>query len=417
MNKKKYNIIDTLLKRGFIYQSTNLEKLRNLCEKKISVYIGFDCTAPSLHVGSLVQIMLLRQLQQHGHTPIIVIGKSTTKIGDPSGKDKVRKVLPDATVEKNFSAIKSLLGSFLSWEVSNKPIILDNSLWFKNLTYLDFLKDFGKHFSINRMITFESVKSRLDREQPLSFLEFNYMLLQSYDYYKLQQEHGCILQIGGSDQWGNIISGIDLVRKMTGKTVYGLTTPLLVTSSGIKMGKTEEGAVWLSEKMVSHYDYWQFWRNVSDSDLIKFLYLFTELSPELIQTYSSRKGKDLNDVKIILANEATKICRGTQAAQQAEETAASTFYEQKICLNLPRFQITDEMLSQKVALFQLMTNSNLAKTNSESKRLIESRAVKINDQLVEDKFFLVEERLFINDIMKISVGKKKSKLIIKSSRK
>jgi tyrosyl-tRNA synthetase len=412
MNKDTTNIIDSLGKRGFIYQCTDLDNLKSLCNKNISAYIGFDCTAPSLHVGSLVQIMLLRHLQKHGHTPLIIIGKGTTKIGDPSGKDKSREMLDPDIIDRNFIAIKNVISKFLAWDVPNKPIIIDNSTWLEKINYLDFLRDFGRYFSVNKMISFESVKSRLEREQSLSFLEFNYMLLQAYDFYKLLQDYNCQLQVGGSDQWGNIVSGIDLIKRINNNTVYGLTTPLLTTSTGAKMGKTAAGAIWLCDNMLSSYDYWQFWRNVDDADVIKFLYLFTELPTEVIESYNKHTGEQLNEVKIILANAATKICHGESAAMQAQKTSSTTFDSLELSDNLPSFEINKQTLTKGLSLFQLMSNCDLAETNSAAKRLIESKAVKINDQLIEDKFHLLSIDVFNDNKMKLSVGKKKHKLII-----
>ena len=302
------NLIKTFQQRGYFNQCTDLDNLTKLLDnKKIKLYIGFDCTAPSLHVGSLVQIMCLRLFQQFGHTPIVLLGGGTTMVGDPSGKEESRKILTSAEIKKNTSGIKKVFNKFLSGKGSNKFIFLNNEKWLTKINYINFLRDYGKHFTINKMLTFDSVKLRLDREQSLSFLEFNYMILQAYDFLELNNKNDCILQIGGSDQWGNIINGIELIRRVNGKESYGLTTPLITTSSGAKMGKTEKGAVWLDEKQTSPYEYWQFWRNVNDADVFKYLKLFTELPLDEIANFENNKSRNINDFKVILANEELKF--------------------------------------------------------------------------------------------------------------
>ena len=297
--------------RGFFYQCTNEEDLSKLLDKKkIKAYIGFDCTAESLHVGSLLQIMCLKLLQNHGHQPIVLLGGGTTRIGDPSGKDKTRKILSEKDIEKNSKNIKKILKKFLETKNKNvKPIFVDNFVWLKNLNYISFLRDIGKHFTINKMLTFDSVKTRLDREQSLSYMEFNYMILQAYDFLELNKKQNCILQIGGSDQWGNIVNGVELIKRYSNKQSYGLTTPLITVASGTKMGKTESGAIWLDKKFLSAYEYWQFWRNTDDRDVLKFLKFFTDIKIEEIEKI---KDKDINDLKILLANKTTSMLHGNK---------------------------------------------------------------------------------------------------------
>ena len=323
-------------KRGYFNQCTDESSLSELMSKgKIKAYIGFDCTAPSLHVGSLMQIMCLRLLQKYGHQPIILLGGGTTLIGDPSGKDETRKILNKKEIQKNIKSIENVFKIFLKTKNSKtKPIFVNNYSWLNKLNYISFLRDIGKHFTVNKMLTFDSVKLRLQREQSLSYMEFNYMMLQAYDFYELNKKHKCFLQIGGSDQWGNIINGTDLIKRKNQKQAYGLTTPLITTSSGSKMGKTEKGAVWLNEKMLSPYDYWQFWRNTDDKDVIKFLKLFTDLHLEKIDNLT-KNTQDINKLKILLANEATSMLHGLKAAKDSETTAQKTFGDKSIGKKLP----------------------------------------------------------------------------------
>ena len=350
------NFIKELQARNFIYQATNLVDLeKSVSSKKIKAYIGFDCTAKSLHVGNLIQIMMLRWLQKFGHQPIILLGGDTTKIGDPSGKDEARKVLDLNDIEENKNSIKKVFANFLDFNSDNKAIIVDNNKWLDNLNYIDFLRDFGKYFSINRMINYESVKLRLDREQSLSFLEFNYMLLQAFDFYHLYNEKQCILQMGGSDQWGNlIVNGVELIRKKLGKEVFGLTSPLLTTSSGTKMGKTAKGAVWLNKELLSPYEYWQFWRNTEDADVIKFLKLFTELPLEYINKLSELSGKEINDAKVILADEVTKLCHGVEEANNAKSTSQKTFEANTTGDSLPNYQVSSVEIESGITLVKLL---------------------------------------------------------------
>ena len=320
--------------RGFFYQCTNENELSDLLDKKkIKAYIGFDCTAESLHVGSLLQIMCLRLLQNHGHQPIVLLGGGTTRIGDPSGKDKTRKILSESEIDRNSQNIKKILKKFLdNTDKKIKPVFVDNYKWLKELNYISFLRDIGKHFTINKMLTFDSVKTRLEREQSLSYMEFNYMILQAYDFLELNKKEDCVLQIGGSDQWGNIINGVDLIKRHSNNQVYGLTTPLITLASGAKMGKSADGAIWLDDKFLSPYDYWQFWRNTDDRDVIKFLKIFTNIE---IEEIDNLKNLDINKLKILLANKTTEMLHGSKHAKDSEKTAKETFSENSTGLNLP----------------------------------------------------------------------------------
>ena len=406
------NFIKELQARNFIYQATNLVDLeKNISSKKIKAYIGFDCTAKSLHVGNLIQIMMLRWLQKFGHQPIILLGGSTTKIGDPSGKDEARKVLNFNDIEENKNSIKKVFANFLDFGSDNKAIILDNDKWLNNLNYIDFLRDFGKYFSINRMINFESVKLRLDREQSLSFLEFNYMLLQAFDFYHLYNEKQCVLQMGGSDQWGNIVNGVELIRKKLSKEVFGLTSPLLTTSSGAKMGKTAKGAVWLNEELLSPYEYWQFWRNTEDADVIKFLKLFTELPITKIDMLSKLSGKEINDAKVILADEATKLCHGVEAANNAKSTSQRTFEANTTGDSLPKYEVSSVEIKSGMTLFKLLVSCGLAASNSAARKLIQGNGARINNSVINDINYTIQVKDFDNANLKLSVGKKKHTLV------
>ena len=336
----KNGFLSEMKSRGFLNQCTDLDKLNNISnEKPIKAYIGFDSTAPSLHVGSLMQIMVLRLLQKYGHQPIVLLGGGTTLIGDPSGKDSTRKILKHKDINKNITSIKKVFEKLLPFKnKKTKPIFVDNYSWLGKLKYIDFLRDVGRHFTVNKMLTFDSVKLRLDREQSLSYMEFNYMILQAYDFYQLFKKENCILQMGGSDQWGNIVNGVDLIRRILQKEVFGLTTPLITLSSGAKMGKTEKGAVWLNEKMFSPYDYWQFWRNTADEDVEKFLKYFTEIEIDELSNKIENE-KDINKLKILLANETTSILHGAKAARESEETARATFVHGGIGKDIPEKKI------------------------------------------------------------------------------
>ena len=392
--------------RGFFYQCTGEENLSQLLDKeKIRAYIGFDCTAESLHVGSLLQIMCLRLLQKHGHQPIVLLGGGTTRIGDPSGKDKTRTILSDEEIEKNINNIEKILKNFLDdKDPKTKPIFVNNYTWLKNLNYISFLRDVGKHFTINKMLSFDSVKIRLEREQSLSYMEFNYMILQAYDFLELNKKEKCMLQIGGSDQWGNIVNGVDLIKRYSNNHVYGLTTPLITLASGAKMGKTESGAVWLDKKFLSSYDYWQFWRNIDDRDVLKFLKIFTDINVDEIENI---KDDNINELKILLANKATSMLHGEDEARKCQETAKQTFSENSLGDNLPTTQINKKMLDDNISILDLVILSKLESSKSEIRRLIKGNGIKINGQAISDEKFLITEDLFKSSLIKLSLGKKK----------
>ena len=375
--------------RGFFYQCTDEVELSNLLNKEsIKGYIGFDCTAQSLHVGSLLQIMCLRQLQKHGHQPIVLLGGGTTRIGDPSGKDKTRKILDESEIEKNIKSIELVLKKYLNTEnKATSPIFVNNYSWLKELNYISFLRDIGKHFTINKMLSFDSVKLRLDREQSLSYMEFNYMILQAYDFLELNKKHNCLLQIGGSDQWGNIVNGVDLIKRYSSKEVFGLTTPLITLASGAKMGKTESGAVWLDKNLLSIYDYWQFWRNTDDRDVIKFLKMFTDLSLEKIEDI---KNENINDLKILLANETTKMLHGEIETKKVEELAKSTFKENSTGEHLPSVKIGSDLIGKDIISLIEYTNNELSK--SEIRRLIQNNGIKIDNEKIEDGKLLISKK-------------------------
>ena len=392
--------------RGFFYQCTGEENLSQLLDKeKIRAYIGFDCTAESLHVGSLLQIMCLRLLQKHGHQPIVLLGGGTTRIGDPSGKDKTRTILSEEEIEKNINNIEKILKNFLDdKDPKTKPIFVNNYTWLKNLNYISFLRDVGKHFTINKMLSFDSVKIRLEREQSLSYMEFNYMILQAYDFLELNKKEKCMLQIGGSDQWGNIVNGVDLIKRYSNNHVYGLTTPLITLASGAKMGKTESGAVWLDKKFLSSYDYWQFWRNIDDRDVLKFLKIFTDINVDEIENI---KDDNINELKILLANKATSMLHGEDEARKCQETAKQTFSENSLGDNLPTTQINKKMLDDNISILDLVILSKLESSKSEIRRLIKGNGIKINGQAISDEKFLITEDLFKGSLIKLSLGKKK----------
>ena len=406
------NALNIFKNRGYFFQCTNEEALNKLLgNKKIHFYIGFDCTAKSLHVGSLLQIMCLRQLQKLGHTPVVLLGGGTTLIGDPSGKEESRKILTEDVIEQNVTSIKKVFSSFLSNEGDNKVVYVNNKDWLKGLNYIEFLRDYGKHFTINKMLTFDSVKLRLDREQSLSFLEFNYMIFQAYDFMKLHETHDCLLQIGGSDQWGNIVNGVELIRRTKSKEAYGLTTPLITTSSGAKMGKTEKGAVWLDKELLSSFDYWQFWRNTDDRDVINYLKLFTELSEEEIEKLSKLDGANINEAKIILANEATKMLHGKEEAEKALETSKKTFDDKSFDENLPTLEIKKNELEKGISLKEMLIKIGFATSNSDFKRNFQNAAYKINNESVTDENQALTIDNLDGDTIKLSFGKKKHHLI------
>ena len=392
--------------REYFNQCTNFEELDQLMnKKKIKAYIGFDCTAPSLHVGSLLQIMCLRLLQKHGHQPIVLLGGGTTRIGDPSGKEETRKILSEKQIEKNIKNIEKIFKTYLKTNNPKlKPIFVNNYKWLGKLNYIKFLREIGKHFTINKMLSFDSVKLRLDREQSLSYMEFNYMILQAYDFLELNKTKNCVMQIGGSDQWGNIVNGVDLVKRHSGKQVFGLTTPLITLASGAKMGKTEKGAVWLDNKLLSSYDYWQFWRNTDDRDVIKFLKMFTDLELKKIEKL---KNENINKLKIILANETTSMLHGKSAATKAEKTAKNTFEKKSVGDDLPVININRNDIYNGLNIVDLVIASNLLNSKSEVRRAIKNKGIKLNNITVEDdKLNLSINSFDNNDSLKLSHGKK-----------
>jgi tyrosyl-tRNA synthetase len=394
-------------KREYFSQCTNsdeLEKLMN--DKKIRAYIGFDCTASSLHVGSLLQIMCLKLLQKHGHQPIVLLGGGTTRIGDPSGKEETRKILSEKEIEKNIKNIEKIFKIYLKTSnAKTKPIFVNNYKWLGKLNYIKFLREIGKHFTINKMLSFDSVKLRLDREQSLSYMEFNYMILQAYDFLELNKTKNCLMQIGGSDQWGNIINGVDLIKRHSSKQVYGLTTPLITLASGAKMGKTEKGAVWLDKKLLSSYDYWQYWRNTDDRDVLRFLKMYTDITLEKIEEI---KNKDINQLKIILANECTKTLHGDKESRAAEQTAKKTFDERSTGAGLPVVGIKQTQINQNLDIVNLILLSKLENSKSEIRRIIKNKGVKINNSTIDDEKLLVTNSLFdTGKTLKLSLGKKR----------
>ena len=392
--------------RGFFYQCTNEDELSSLMDKeKIKAYIGFDCTAESLHVGSLLQIMCLRLLQKNGHRPIVLLGGGTTRIGYPSGKDKTRKILSEDEIERNIKNIKDILKKFLdNDDPETKPIFVNNYTWLKDLNYISFLRDIGKHFTINRMLTFDSVKLRLDREQSLSYMEFNYMILQAYDFLELNKKENCVLQIGGSDQWGNIVNGVELIKRYSNNQSYGLTTPLITLATGAKMGKSENGAIWLDEKFLSAYDYWQFWRNTDDRDVIKFLKNFTDLEIEEIKKI---ENDNINDLKILLANETTSMLHGEDAAKNSEQAAKEAFSGNTLGSSLPSIKIDPKNIDNKFDIIDLIILSKLEKSKSEIRRLIKSNGIKINDEIISDEKLVITNNFFNENYLKLSIGKKR----------
>jgi len=414
MNAPRSDFLRAVQERGFLHQCTDMERLDELaCEGPIAAYIGFDATADSLHAGSLVPIMLLRLLQRTGHRPIVLMGGGTTKVGDPSGKDEQRQLLTDAQIGKNIAGIKGIFERFLTFgDGPTDAIMLNNAEWLDGLQYIPFLRDYGRHFSVNRMLGFESVKLRLEREQPLSFLEFNYMVLQAYDFVELGRRYGCCLQMGGSDQWGNIVSGVELGRRTADLELFGLTSPLLTTASGAKMGKTAGGAVWLNPERLPAYDYWQYWRNTEDADVGRFLRLFTELPLDEIARLESLEGAEINDAKIVLANVATGLCHGADAAKAAEETARKTFVEGGIGAELPCIEVPKAELDAGIAVFALMTRAGLTGSNGEARRLIRGGGGRINDaRLSEETATASLADLNEQGVIKISAGRKKHALI------
>ena len=406
----KSSFISEFKEREYFNQCTNLEELEKLMNtNKISAYIGFDCTAQSLHVGSLLQIMCLRMLQKYGHKPIVLLGGGTTMIGDPSGKEETRKILTESDIKKNINSIKKVFSIFLdNKNTKTKPIFVNNIKWLGKLNYIKFLREIGKHFTINKMLSFDSVKLRLEREQSLSYMEFNYMILQAYDFLELNKKNNCVVQIGGSDQWGNIVNGVELIKRYSSKQVYGLTTPLITLASGAKMGKTEKGAIWLDKKLLSPYDYWQFWRNTDDRDVIKFLKMFTD---KKISEIEEIKNRDINELKIILANEATTMLHGKIAAVKAAETAKKTFTSGSFGDDLPVVKIKREKFESGLNIVDLVVESKLLNSKSEVRRMIKNLGIKVNNKTIESDKVTVLLSEFNNSVLKLSQGKKKHILI------
>ncbi len=414
MTRHRSDFLATLDARGFLHQVTDLEALDALAAKeRITAYIGFDATADSLHAGSLVPIMVLRWLQKTGHRPLVLMGGGTTKIGDPSGKDEGRQLLSAEAIAANIAGIKRNFEPFLTFgEGPSDAMMVDNSAWLDDLAYIPFLREVGRHFTINRMLTFDSVRLRLEREQPMTFLEFNYMILQAYDFMELGRRYDCRLQMGGSDQWGNIVNGVELGRRVEGRELFGLTTPLLTTSSGQKMGKTHAGAVWLSPDRLSDYDYWQYWRNCDDGDVGRFLRLFTEMPLDEIARLEALEGAELNEAKKTLANAATALCRGEEAAVQAAETARRTFEGDGLGEDLPSVSVERARLAEGIALFQLLREAGLVASSSEGRRLIKGGGARVNDAPAGDEQAAVTlADLTEEGVVKLSAGKKRHALV------
>ena len=403
----KNSFLSEFKNREYFNQCTSSDELDQLMnDKKIRAYIGFDCTALSLHVGSLLQIMCLRLLQKHGHQPIVLLGGGTTRIGDPSGKEETRKILSEKEIEKNIKNIEKVFKIFLKTKnPKTKPIFVNNYKWLGKLNYIKFLREIGKHFTINKMLSFDSIKLRLDREQSLSYMEFNYMILQAYDFFELNKTKNCLMQIGGSDQWGNIVNGVELIKRHSSKQVFGLTTPLITLASGSKMGKTEKGAIWLDKKLLSSYDYWQYWRNTDDRDVLGFLKMYTDLTLEKIEEI---KNKDINQLKIILANECTKMLHGDKEAKLAKETAKKTFSERSTGVGLPVVEIKQSQINQSLDIVNLILLSNLESSKSEIRRIIKNKGVKINNSTIDDEKLIITSSLFDKaKSFRLSLGKKR----------
>jgi tyrosyl-tRNA synthetase len=414
MTKLQSDFINVLQQRGYIHQCTDLSALDALAAREtVTAYIGFDCTAPSLHIGNLIGIMMLRRLQRSGHRPVVLLGGGTTKVGDPSGKDESRKLLTQEQINTNKAGIRKVFDKFLTFgDGPTDALMVDNDDWLSKLNYVDFLRDYGTHFTINRMLTFDSVKLRLEREQPLTFLEFNYMLLQAYDYAELYRRIGCRLQMGGSDQWGNIVNGVELGRRVEDAQLFGLTTALLTTSSGAKMGKSAQGAVWLNAEMRSVYDYWQFWRNTEDADVGRFMRLFTELPLEEIARLEALEGADINEAKKVLATEATAMAHGRAAAEEAAETARRTFAEGEAAAGLPTVEVPAAELEGGLGILTALVQAGLVASNGEARRQIKGAGVRVNDEAVSDeRATLSLKDANADGVIKLSLGKKRHVLV------
>jgi len=414
MNAYKSDFLNVLAARGFIHQVSEPEALDALARSStITAYIGFDCTAASLHVGSLLPIMLLHWLQQTGHRPIALMGGGTTRVGDPSGKDESRRLLTDEAINENLKGIRAVFAKFLKFEnAGGNAVMANNADWLNTLNYIDFLRDIGRHFSINRMLAFDSVKLRLERQQELSFLEFNYMILQAYDFVELHRRHGCVLQMGGSDQWGNIVNGIDLGRRLHNAQLFALTSPLITTSSGAKMGKTAAGAVWLNADQVSPYEYWQYWRNTEDADVTRFLKLFTVMPLEEIARLAELKGAEINEAKKILATEATALVHGRAAAEEAAATARTTFEEGGLGSSLPTVEVPRAELKAGLGVLAAFVKAGLAASNGEARRAIANNALMVNDaRVTSDKAAIGEADVTAEGAIKLSLGRKRHVLL------
>jgi tyrosyl-tRNA synthetase len=429
MEKFKSSFLQELFERGFIHQCTHLEELDQIsAQTRITLYIGFDATAQSLHVGNLIAIMMMRIAQKHGHKPIVLMGGATTKVGDPSGKDKTRPVLTDEHIQENINSIQKSFSKYLTFGAGpSDSTMTNNNEWLGQIGYLDFLAHYGRHFSINRMLTFDSVKLRLEREQPLSFLEFNYMILQAYDFLELYRRYGCSLQAGGSDQWGNILNGVELIRRLENASAFGLTAPLITTSSGKKMGKSEQGAIWLNAEALSPFHYWQYWRNTEDGDVLRFLKFYTDIPVEEINQFPMLTGDDINGLKIRLADEATKLAHGAACLEDIHKSVAQVFGVDSFHVEvsgvdeignpilksaLPIIKISSKTLEQGVQAFSLVVQSGLATSNGEARRLIKGQGCRINDELVEDENQVVTlQHLMDPGVLKISAGKKRHVLM------
>ena len=413
MTDVKSDFLKAVRDRGFLHQCTDMEALdARALQGPIPAYIGFDATADSLHAGSLVPIMLLRLLQRTGHKPVVLMGGGTTKVGDPSGKDEARKMLTDEDIARNMAGIKKVFEKFLTFgDGPTDAIMVNNDDWLSQIQYINFLRDYGRHFSVNRMLKFDSVALRLEREQPLSFLEFNYMILQAYDFVELSRRHNVCLQMGGSDQWGNIVNGVELGRRTDDVSLFGLTVPLLTTASGAKMGKTASGAVWLNEERLSAYDYWQYWRNAEDADVVKFFRLFTDLPLDEIAEIEKLEGAAINEAKIRLANEVTALCHGWDAANAAAETARKTFELGTVGDDLPTVDISAAELDAGIGVLEALTRTGLTQSNGDARRQIKGGAIRVNDEKVEDDKLTLGAASLVDGMIKLSMGKKKHALL------
>ena len=411
--RPKSDFLAVMMERGFLSDCTDYQGLDEALIKGVQpAYIGFDATAKSLHVGSLIQIMMLRWFQKTGHQPITLMGGGTTKVGDPSFRADERPLLDENAINANIAGIKKVFAAYIDYDsdAPNKALMLNNAEWLDDLNYLEFLRDIGRHFSVNRMLSFESVKSRLDREQSLSFLEFNYMILQAYDFLELNRRYGCILQMGGSDQWGNIVNGIDLTRRVLDNAIYGLTSPLLTTSDGKKMGKSQDGAVWLNAEMRSPYEFWQFWRNTTDADVGRFLKLYTELPVDECDRLGALEGSEVNAAKVILANEVTTLCHGADAAAAAEATAREVFEKGGVGDDLPTLTVAASEVGDGISIVQLLVKTGLAKSGKDAKRLISENGAKIDDAPLTDAGLMIDTGALSSPI-KLSAGKKRHALV------